>query len=130
MPDVTGAGDGPLPHPAERSCPGQGENGRPECSKFVIPAVLRGAVTPPRVVFLPGGLRCAGSWRRSPIACPTTGEHGEGVGLREHMMSVSMKPVCDYLDYSGRDDLLGGGVRMVRVETPVGCVQGLDQADR
>ena len=35
MPDVTGAGDGPLPHPAERSCPEQGENGRRECSKFV-----------------------------------------------------------------------------------------------
>lgn len=31
-----------------------------------------------------------------------------------------MKPVCEYLDYSGRDDLLGGGVRMVPVETPVG----------
>jgi proline iminopeptidase len=32
-----------------------------------------------------------------------------------------MKPVCEYLDYSGRDDVLGGGVRMVRVETPAGA---------
>lgn len=32
-----------------------------------------------------------------------------------------MKPVCDYLDYSGRDGVLAGGVRMVRVETPVGA---------
>jgi len=32
-----------------------------------------------------------------------------------------MKPVCEYLDYSGRDDLLGGGVRMVPIETPVGA---------
>jgi proline iminopeptidase len=31
-----------------------------------------------------------------------------------------MKPVCDYLDYSGRDDLLAGGVRMVPVRTPAG----------
>ena len=31
-----------------------------------------------------------------------------------------MKPVCEYLDYSGRDDLLGGGVRMVRCQTPSG----------
>jgi proline iminopeptidase len=32
-----------------------------------------------------------------------------------------MKPVCEYLDYAGRDDVLGGGVRMVPVETPVGA---------
>jgi proline iminopeptidase len=31
-----------------------------------------------------------------------------------------MKPVCEYLDYSGRADVLGGGVRMVPIETPVG----------
>jgi proline iminopeptidase len=31
-----------------------------------------------------------------------------------------MKPVCEYLDYSDRDDVLSGGVRMVPVETPVG----------
>jgi len=31
-----------------------------------------------------------------------------------------MKPVCEYLDYSGRDDVLGGGVRMVPIETPSG----------
>jgi len=30
-----------------------------------------------------------------------------------------MKPVCDYLDYSGRDDVLAGGVRMVPVQTPI-----------
>jgi proline iminopeptidase len=32
-----------------------------------------------------------------------------------------MKPVCEYLDYSGRSDLLGGGVRMLPVETPSGA---------
>jgi proline iminopeptidase len=31
-----------------------------------------------------------------------------------------MRPICDFLDYSGRDDLLGGGVRMLPVQTPVG----------
>ena len=31
-----------------------------------------------------------------------------------------MRPVCDFLDYSGRDDLLGGGVRMLPVQTPAG----------
>jgi proline iminopeptidase len=31
-----------------------------------------------------------------------------------------VKPVCDYLDYSGRDDVLAGGVRMLPIETPVG----------
>lgn len=31
-----------------------------------------------------------------------------------------MKPVCEYLDYSGRTDVLSGGVRMVPVDTPVG----------
>ncbi len=31
-----------------------------------------------------------------------------------------MKAVCEYLDYSGRDDVLSGGVRMVPIETPVG----------
>src|SRR5580704_3475555 len=32
----------------------------------------------------------------------------------------SMKAVCEYLDYSGRADLLAGGVRMVPIETPAG----------
>lgn len=32
-----------------------------------------------------------------------------------------MKPVCEYLDYSGRGDVLAGGVRMVPVETPAGA---------
>lgn len=32
-----------------------------------------------------------------------------------------MKPVSHYLDYSGRDDILGGGVRMVPIETAVGA---------
>src|SRR5947209_17267738 len=32
-----------------------------------------------------------------------------------------MKPVSDYLDYSRRDDILGGGVRMVPIETAVGA---------
>lgn len=31
-----------------------------------------------------------------------------------------MRPICDFLDYSGRDDLLAGGVRMVPVRTPAG----------
>jgi proline iminopeptidase len=31
-----------------------------------------------------------------------------------------MKPVCEYLDYSGRDDLVAGGVRMVPIETRLG----------
>ncbi len=31
-----------------------------------------------------------------------------------------MKAVCEYLDYSGRDDVLSGGVRMVPIETPAG----------
>jgi proline iminopeptidase len=31
-----------------------------------------------------------------------------------------MKPICEYLDYEGRDDLLAGGVRMLPVETPKG----------
>ncbi len=32
-----------------------------------------------------------------------------------------MNSVCEYLDYSGRDDLLAGGVRMVPVETQIGA---------
>jgi proline iminopeptidase len=32
-----------------------------------------------------------------------------------------MKPVCDYLDYSGREDVLAGGVRMVPIKTPIGA---------
>jgi proline iminopeptidase len=32
-----------------------------------------------------------------------------------------MQPVCEYLDYAGRDDVLAGGVRMVPIETPVGA---------
>ena len=31
-----------------------------------------------------------------------------------------MRPIGDYLDYSGREDLLAGGVRMVPVQTPGG----------
>jgi proline iminopeptidase len=31
--------------------------------------------------------------------------------------------VSDYLDYSGRDDLLAGGVRMIPIETPSGTFQ-------
>jgi proline iminopeptidase len=31
-----------------------------------------------------------------------------------------MRPVSSYLDYSGRDDVLSGGVRMVPVKTPAG----------
>jgi proline iminopeptidase len=31
-----------------------------------------------------------------------------------------INPVCEYLDYSGRDDSLSGGVRMVPVNTPAG----------
>src|SRR5207248_1375464 len=29
--------------------------------------------------------------------------------------------VCEYLDHSGRDDVLAGGVRMVPIETPIGA---------
>jgi proline iminopeptidase len=32
-----------------------------------------------------------------------------------------MKPVCDYLDYSGRADAFAGGVRMVPIDTPAGA---------
>ena len=32
-----------------------------------------------------------------------------------------MRPICDFLDYSDRDDLLAGGVRMLPVKTPVGA---------
>ena len=32
-----------------------------------------------------------------------------------------MKAVCEYLHYSGRDDVLSGGVRMVPIQTPVGA---------
>jgi proline iminopeptidase len=34
-----------------------------------------------------------------------------------------MQPAGDYLDYSGRDDALAGGVRMVPIETPVGALK-------
>ena len=34
---------------------------------------------------------------------------------------IPMTPVCDYLDYSGRDDVLAGGVRMVPIQTPIGA---------
>ena len=43
---------------------------------------------------------------------------------------MSMKPVCEYLDYSGRDDVLGGGVRMVPIETPIGAFKVWTKADR
>jgi proline iminopeptidase len=32
-----------------------------------------------------------------------------------------MQPVCEYLDYSARHDVLAGGVRMVLIETAVGA---------
>lgn len=35
-------------------------------------------------------------------------------------MSNSSSPICDYLDYSGRDDVLGGGVRMIPIQTATG----------
>jgi proline iminopeptidase len=31
-----------------------------------------------------------------------------------------MKPICEYLDYSGRADALAGGVRMIPIATPAG----------
>lgn len=34
--------------------------------------------------------------------------------------TVTVRPVSSYLDYSGRPDVLAGGVRMVPVNTPVG----------
>jgi hypothetical protein len=34
---------------------------------------------------------------------------------------------ADYLDYSGRDDILSGGVKMIPVERDLPC---LDEADR
>jgi proline iminopeptidase len=37
------------------------------------------------------------------------------------MSSDRVKPARDYLDYSGRDDALAGGVRMVAIDTPVGA---------
>ena len=35
-------------------------------------------------------------------------------------MSIDQRVTSDYLDYTGRDDLLSGGVRMIPVETPKG----------
>lgn len=35
-------------------------------------------------------------------------------------MAEAVGPVCAYLDYSGRDDVLAGGVRMIPVDTPAG----------
>jgi len=35
-------------------------------------------------------------------------------------MPRRMQPVCEYLNYSGRDDVLAGGVRMLPVATPAG----------
>jgi len=32
-----------------------------------------------------------------------------------------LQPICPYLDYSGRADVLGGGVRIVQVQTPAGA---------
>jgi proline iminopeptidase len=37
------------------------------------------------------------------------------------MPSGRVKPAPHYLDYSGRDDALAGGVRMVSIDTPVGA---------
>jgi proline iminopeptidase len=31
-----------------------------------------------------------------------------------------MRAISSYLDYSGRDDVLSGGVRMIPVSTPTG----------
>lgn len=35
-------------------------------------------------------------------------------------MAEAVGPVCAYLDYSGRDDVLAGGVRMIPIDTPAG----------
>jgi proline iminopeptidase len=35
-------------------------------------------------------------------------------------VSIDQRVPADYLDYTGRDDLLSGGVRLVPVETPRG----------
>ena len=46
----------------------------------------------------------------------------EGERARARALSYyAMRPVCEYLDYAGKDDLLAGGVRMVPVATPVGA---------
>ncbi len=34
---------------------------------------------------------------------------------------INRKPICEYLDYSGRDEALAGGVRMVPIDTPAGA---------
>ena len=50
---------------------------------------------------------------RVPAACGTAGRAaacGKGAAV----------PASSYLDYSGRDDVLGGGVRMIPVTTPKG----------
>ena len=43
------------------------------------------------------------------------------VAAREPIRSDPDEANCDYLDYSGRDDVLAGGVRMVPIDTPVGA---------
>lgn len=53
-----------------------------------------------------GGCVLLGCTGNAPPATPTA--------------STAAAPVCNYLDYSGRDDLLSGGVRMIDVETPAG----------
>jgi proline iminopeptidase len=35
-------------------------------------------------------------------------------------VSIDQRVPADYLDYTGRDDLLSGGVKMIPVETPKG----------
>ena len=76
-----------LPLAESSSLAGAIQRGRDACI-FVIPAVLRGCSDAAASRVLTRGPLVRGFWRRSPIACPTTGEHGQGVGLREHMMSV------------------------------------------
>src|SRR5579875_3308712 len=40
-----------------------------------------------------------------------------------------MRPICEYLDYSGRADALAGGVRMIPIETPGGTHEYLLACD-
>jgi proline iminopeptidase len=49
------------------------------------------------------------------------GVHGGGHHGANRSRLIPMKPVCDYLDYSGRDDVLAGGARMVPIQTPIGA---------
>lgn len=51
---------------------------------------------------------------QSPPAAPA-GEAAE--------TGAAVRPPADYLDYSGRDDLLAGGIRLIPVETPSGTFE-------